>query len=66
MRGVPVTVPSLVSSDESEIVTSAVGSVSRTTSKSSVPPASVVVRPLVGTTVMPATSSSTVVAATSW
>ena len=52
------TVPSLVSSEVSPIVTFAVGSESRTIVKRAMPPASVVVSPLVGLTVIPAVSSS--------
>ena len=59
------TVPSVVSELDSAIVTSAVGWVSSTTVKVSVPSPSVVTSPAVGTTVMPAVSSSLVVAATS-
>ncbi len=51
-------VPSVVSLEESAIVTFAVGSLSRTTVKVSVPPASVVTSPLVGETVIPATLAS--------
>ena len=48
-----LTVPSVVSFELSPIVTSAVGCASSTTVKVAVPPASVVVSPLVGVTVMP-------------
>ena len=48
-----LTVPSVVSLELSAIVTSAVGCVLSTTVKVAVPPASVVVRPAVGVTVMP-------------
>ena len=47
------------------MVTSAVGCVFSTTVKVAVPPASVVVRPDVGVTVMPAVSLSVLVTATS-
>ena len=47
------TVPSVGSLELSAIVTSAVGCVVSTTVKVAVPPASVVVRPVVGVTVMP-------------
>ena len=47
------TVPSVVSLELSAIVTSAVGCAVSTTVKVAVPPASVVVRPEVGVTVMP-------------
>ena len=47
-------VPSLLSEELRAIVTLAVGALSSTTLKLAVPPASVVVRPLVGVTVMPA------------
>ena len=59
------TVPSEVSSEERPMVTSAAGWLSSTTSKVSVPPASVVTRPEVGLTVMPAVSSSVLVTETS-
>ena len=49
------TVPSVVSLELSAIVTSAVGCVFSTTVNVAVPPASVVVRPAVGVTVIPAT-----------
>ena len=52
------TVPSVVSSEESAIVTSAVGSVFSTTVKVAVPPDSVV-SPLIAETVIPAVSSPT-------
>jgi len=52
------TVPSLVSLDVKPIVTSAVGWLVRTIVNVSVPPPSVVVRPLVGSTVIPAVSLS--------
>ncbi len=60
-------VPSVVSLEEIAIVTFAVGWLSRTTVKVSVPPASVVTSPLVGETVIPAAlaSSSVFVAETS-
>ena len=51
-------VPSKGFEDEIPIVTSAVGSDVSTIEKAAVPPASVVVKPLVGFTVMPATSLS--------
>ena len=47
------TVPSVVSLELSAIVTSAVGCVLSTTVKVAVPPASVVVSPAVGVTVIP-------------
>ena len=47
------TVPSVVSLELSAIVTSAVGCVLSTTVKVAVPPASVVVSPVVGVTVIP-------------
>ncbi len=47
-------VPSVMSELESPTVTFAVGALSSTTLNCVVPPASVVVRPLVGVTVMPA------------
>ena len=52
------TVPSPVSLEESPMVTSAVGWLLSTTVNVAVPPASVVVRPEVGVTVIPAVSSS--------
>ena len=55
------TVPSVVSLQDRAIVTSAVGWLSSMTVKVAVPPASVVIRPLVGLTVMPALSSSELV-----
>ena len=60
-----LTVPSVVSLELSPMVTSAVGWVFSTTVKVAVPPASVVVRPDVGVTVMPAVSLSVLVTATS-
>ena len=60
-----LTVPSVVSLELRPIVTSAVGCVFSTTVKVAVPPASVVVRPDVGVTVMPAVSLSVLVTATS-
>ena len=59
------TVPSVVSLLDRAIVTSAVGWLPSTTVKVAVPPASVVTRPLVGSTVMPAASSSLLVTDTS-
>ena len=59
------TVPSLVSLELRPIVTSAVGWVFRTTVNVAVPPASVVVRPLVGLTVIPAVSLSMLLTGTS-
>ena len=56
------TVPSVASV---VMVTSAVGSLLSTTSNVAVPPASVVTRPLVGVTVMPAVSLSVLVTETS-
>ena len=50
--------PSVVSFELSPTVTSAVGCASSTTVKVAVPPASVVVSPLVGVTVMPDVSLS--------
>ena len=64
-RLVGVTVPSVVLLELSAIVTSAVGWDVSTTVKVVVPPASVVVSPDVGVTVMPATSSSVLLTATS-
>ncbi len=58
INDVGATVPSAVLSEESAIVTSAVGSVLSTTVKVAVPPASVVLNPDVGVTVIPAVSSS--------
>ena len=55
------TVPSVVSLEVRPMVTSAVGWVLSTTVKVAVPPASVVVRPEVGVTVMPAVSLSVLV-----
>ena len=57
--------PSVVSLELRPMVTSAVGWVFSTTVKVAVPPASVVVRPEVGVTVMPAVSLSVLVTATS-
>ena len=59
------TVPSAVSVELSAIVTSAVGCDVRTTVYVAVPPASVVVRPKVGETVMPVASLSVLVTRTS-
>ena len=59
------TVPSVVSLELRPIVTSAVGCASRTTVNVAVPPASVVVSPLVGVTVMPDVSLSVLVTLTS-
>ena len=58
-------VPSLASFVERLIVTSAVGWLFKTTLNCAVPPASVVVSPEVGVTVIPAVSSSVLVTATS-
>jgi hypothetical protein len=52
------TVPSVASLELSPIVTSAVGCVLSTTVKLAVPPASLVTRPEVGLTVIPAVSLS--------
>ena len=52
------TVPSAVLVLATAMFTSAVGSLAKTTSKFAVPPASVVTRPVVGATLMPAASSS--------
>ena len=60
-----LTVPSVVSLELSPIVTSAVGCASSTTVNVAVPPASVVVSPLVGVTVMPDVSLSVFVTLTS-
>ena len=60
-----LTVPSVGSLELSAMVTSAVGCDVRTIVKVAVPPASVVVRPVVGVTVMPAASLSVLVTATS-
>ena len=60
-----LTVPSTVLLELRPIVTSAVGCDVRTTVKVAVPPASVVVRPEVGVTVMPAVSLSVLVTETS-
>ena len=65
VRVAGATVPSVVSLELRPMVTSAVGCEARTTVKVAVPPASVVVRPLVGVTVMPAASLSVVVTLTS-
>ncbi len=59
------TVPSPVSLLTIGSVTLAVGWLVNTTVKLAVPPASVVIRPLVGLTVMSALSSSTLVTSTS-
>jgi hypothetical protein len=59
------TVPSAVLSEVIPMLTSAVGWLFRTTVKVAVPPASVVVKPLVGVTVMPLLSLSVLVTATS-
>src|SRR5437773_503431 len=59
------TVPSVKSLDDNPIETFAVGWVFRTTVNVAVPPASVVVRPAVGFTVIPATSLSLFVTDTS-
>ena len=59
------TVPSPVSLEESPIVTSAVGWLVEPTVNVAVPPASVVVRPEVGLTAIPAVSSSVLVTDTS-
>jgi len=60
-----LTVPSDGSELASPTVTSAVGAALSTTVNVAVPPASVVVSPLVGLTVMPAVSSSVLVTETS-
>ena len=57
--------PSVVSLELSPTVTSAVGCEARTTVKVAVPPASVVVSPEVGVTVMPAVSLSVLLTLTS-
>ena len=59
------TVPSVVSFDDSATLTFAVGCAVSFTVKVAVPPASVVVSPLVGDTVNPDASSSVVVTDTS-
>ena len=59
------TVPSVVSLDEMPIVTSAAGCVLSTTVNVAVPPASVVTRPAIGVTVIPAVSLSWFVTETS-
>src|SRR5712691_9878087 len=59
------TVPSVRSFDDNPIVTLAVGWLVRTTANVAVPPASVVVSPDVGLTVIPATSLSVFVTDTS-
>ena len=56
-----LTVPSVASLELTPIVTSAVGCEFRTIVNVAVPPASVVVRPDVGVTVMPAVSLSVLV-----
>jgi hypothetical protein len=58
-------VPSPASLLATGIVTSVVGSLVSTTSNDAVAPASLVVRPAVGVTVMPAASSSVLITATS-
>ena len=65
VKGTAETVPSVVSLEESPIVTSAVGSLSRTTVNWDVPLPSVVTRPDAGVTVTPAVSSSVFVTETS-
>ena len=65
MRPAGLTVPSLASLELSAMLTSAVGSVVRTTVNVAVPPASVVVNPAVGVTVMPEASLSVLVTPTS-
>ena len=60
-----LTVPSVTSFEIKPIVTSAVGCEVRTTVKVAVPPASLVVSPDVGVTVMPAVSLSRLVTDTS-
>ncbi len=57
--------PSVVSLDDRPIVTFAVGWVFSTIVKVAVPPASVVTKPLVGLTVIPAVSLSVLVTDTS-
>ena len=59
------TVPSVKSLDDNPIETSAVGCEFNFIEKVAVPRASVVVNPLVGLTVIPATSSSILVTVTS-
>src|SRR5438093_741435 len=59
------TVPSVRSLDDNPIVTFAVGWLVKTTVNVAVPPASVVVSPDVGVTVIPATSLSVLVTDTS-
>ena len=59
------TVPSPVLPEEIPMVTLAVGLEVRTSVNVAVPPASVVVKPEVGDTVMPAVSSSVLVSETS-
>jgi len=59
------TVPSSGSLDARRIVTSAAGGVSRTTLNAAAPPPSVVTRPEIGLTVIPAVSSSVLTTATS-
>ena len=59
------TAPSALLLLETGMTTSASGWLSRCTAKVAVPPASVVTRPAVGVTVMPATSSSVFFADTS-
>src|SRR5260370_1432787 len=59
------TVPSAVLLDDRPMVTFAVGCELRTTVNVAVPPASVVIKPEVGVTVIPAVSSSLLVAETS-
>src|SRR5207249_12265951 len=59
------TVPSVRSELDNGMVTSAVGCVSSTTVNVALPPASVVARPAVGLTVMPATSLSRLMTDTS-
>jgi len=59
------TVPSLVSSDDRPIVTSAVGWVFRTIVNVAQSPASVVTKPAVGFTVIPAVSLSVLITDTS-
>ena len=65
MRLAGLTVPSVVSLELRPMVTSAVGCDVSTTVNVAVPPASVVVRPEVGVTVMPAASLSVLVTETS-
>ena len=60
-----LTVPSVTSFELRPIVTSAVGCDRSTTAKVVVPAPSVVIRPVIGVTMMPAVSPSALVTATS-